>query len=277
MKKTFEERVTILSEYIKKNKLESLVLGISGGIDSTLCAAICCEACERSKIKFIGRNLTMSTNKHSEISLANSVGNCFCTDFKKVNLSSTHKYMCDFITGIEQNKIENLQSGNIQARLRMIYLYNLASLNKGMVIDTDNLTEHYLGFWTIHGDEGDYKLIADLWKTEVYDMAKEVLHKYSTEKGFNPRCEAIRNSILAVPTDGLGIADNDLEQIGAESYEHVDQIIKSLLDYRTSFAEIMHDLHINKGISTAEIANVYTRYYQSRFKRLNRPINPYIN
>ena len=53
MKKTFNERVTILSAYIKENHLESLVLGISGGIDSTLCAAICMEACIATKIKFI--------------------------------------------------------------------------------------------------------------------------------------------------------------------------------------------------------------------------------
>lgn len=52
----------------------------------------------------------------------------------------------------EQTKIAN---GNIMARLRMMYLYNQAGIKKGIVIDTDNLTEHYLGFWTIHGDEGD--------------------------------------------------------------------------------------------------------------------------
>ena len=51
----------------------------------------------------------------------------------------------------------------------MIMLYNAASIFKGLVVDTDNLSEHYLGFWTMHGDVGDFKPIGKLWKTEVYD------------------------------------------------------------------------------------------------------------
>lgn len=47
-----------------------------------------------------------------------------------------------------------ISKGNIQARLRMIYLYNLASIHKGLVMSTDNQTEYQLGFWTIHGDVG---------------------------------------------------------------------------------------------------------------------------
>lgn len=58
-----------------------------------------------------------------------------------------------------------IADGNIQARLRMIYLYNLASIHKGLVMSTDNQTEYQLGFWTIHGDVGDFDPIQDLWKT----------------------------------------------------------------------------------------------------------------
>lgn len=52
-----------------------------------------------------------------------------------------------------------IADGNIQARLRMIYLYNLASIHKGLVLSTDNQTEYQLGFWTIHGDVGDFNPI----------------------------------------------------------------------------------------------------------------------
>ena len=272
MKKTFNERVTILSAYIKENHLESLVLGISGGIDSTLCAAICMEACIATKIKFIGRSLPMSTNKDDEVALSRLVGITFCPDdFKIVQLADIQHYTCTAIS--EGMELPNLQKGNIQARLRMIYLYNLASLNKGMVIDTDNLTEHYLGFWTIHGDDGDYNPIADLWKTEVYEMAEYVKEKYKAKDDI--LSEVIEKSINATPTDGLGISNSDLDQIGASSYKHVDKILQSLLNTHSSFADVMYDLQFNEGIDANEIANVYNKYYKSRFKRRSRPINPY--
>ena len=54
----------------------------------------------------------------------------------------------------------------------MIYLYNLASIYNGLVISTDNQTEYQLGFWTIHGDVGDFAQILGQWKTEVFELAK---------------------------------------------------------------------------------------------------------
>lgn len=64
------------------------------------------------------------------------------------------------ILSMEQSKMQTpIANGNIQARLRMIYLYNLASIHKGLVMSTDNQTEYQLGFWTIHGDVGDFDQI----------------------------------------------------------------------------------------------------------------------
>lgn len=60
-----------------------------------------------------------------------------------------------------------------QARCRMMYLYDIASRHKGLVMSTDNQTEYQLGFWTIHGDVGDFDPIQDLWKTEVYELDME--------------------------------------------------------------------------------------------------------
>jgi len=60
----------------------------------------------------------------------------------------------------------------MKARIRMILLYDLAGGNDGMVLSTDNYTEYLLGFWTLHGDVGDFGMIQSLWKTEVYDMVE---------------------------------------------------------------------------------------------------------
>ena len=144
----FEEKVTALTNYVKEYNLEALVLGISGGIDSTVCAAICHEVTKRVPVKFIGRSLPTTHNKEGETTTANLVGNAFCYDYKEINIQKW--YYDSWYFNEHGSDYSPLAAGNIQARLRMIYLYNLASINKGIVIDTDNLTEHNLVFSTNH-------------------------------------------------------------------------------------------------------------------------------
>ena len=195
----FEEKVTALTNYVKEYNLEALVLGISGGIDSTVCAAICHEVTKRVPVKFIGRSLPTKFNKEGETTAADLVGNAFCNDYKEVNLDLTYRKLAydiafpegfidysgpfDFDKKIPKQTV--LANGNIQARLRMIYLYNLASIHKGIVIDTDNLTEHNLGYFTIHGDQGDVNPIGDLWKTQVFELAEFLKEYYSIESYYH--------------------------------------------------------------------------------------------
>ena len=69
-----------LSKYIEDNNLQSLIIGVSGGIDSTVSCAIASPVCKELGISFIGRSLPSNTNKDNENSTANLVGNAFCTD-----------------------------------------------------------------------------------------------------------------------------------------------------------------------------------------------------
>lgn len=78
-------------------------------------------------------------------------------------------YYCMVVLVLEEMPNRTpIANGNLQARCRMIHLYDLAGIHGGLVMSTDNQTEYQLGFWTIHGDVGDFDPIQDLWKTEVY-------------------------------------------------------------------------------------------------------------
>ena len=213
-----------LKNYIQKNNIKSLAVGISGGIDSALTVALAKPVCDELNISLIGRSITIETNKADEISRAKAIGENFLTDFKEIDLTEGYKLMTSLI--IEDEKSEEkdrafkIRQGNIKARTRMIYIYDLASKNKGMVLSTDNYTELLLGFWTLHGDVGDYGMIRNMWKTEVYDMSRFLASemKNATAK------KALLDCVTAIATDGLGITSSDLEQIEAKSYEEVDQI-----------------------------------------------------
>jgi NAD+ synthetase len=211
-----------LRTYIAKHGLKSLVLGISGGIDSAVCAALAKPVCDELGIPLIGRSLPIETNKQEEIDRAKIVGECFCHDFKEVSFNKIYQMFDEKIQIVEGTENTKIAKGNIKARIRMIYLYNIAGMNNGMVLSTDNYTEFLLSFFTIHGDHNDYGMIQFLWKTEVYGLAQHLVNELENDKAK----ESIRACIVAKATDGLGISESDVEQFGVDSYEEVDFILK---------------------------------------------------
>lgn len=277
--KVFEILVDKIAQYVTTNNLKAMILGISGGIDSTVVAAICHEVSKRTNIPLIGRSLPTKYNKEGETTTADLVGKAFCNDYKEVNIQKWYyDSWCFNEHGSDYNAIA---AGNMQARLRMIYLYNLASIHKGIVMDTDNLTENNLGYFTIHGDVGDFNPIGGLWKTEVFKLAEWISKAYwkentewLQEENFNkddPRNNkgsqaiAIAKSLALKPTAGLGITNNDLEEIGAESYEQVDRVLQCFTDSSISTDTI-------DDIPDTIVESIVRRYNASKFKRKRLPI-----
>jgi len=205
--------VTDLIEYKTKYNVENVYVGISGGIDSAVTALL---------FKQAGYNVTGVMlpihQDNSELDRSRQ----FCTeqldDYIERDLSNffdqTVIELIDSIVhdGIEEDKI---RQGNIRCRLRMITLYDIASKNNGLVAGTDNFSELALGFWTLHGDVGDVSPIQALTKSwEVPALAEHL---------------GVPQSIVeAVPTDGLGIANGDEDQLGF-SYLEFDTALFSIL------------------------------------------------
>jgi NAD+ synthetase len=230
-----------LKSYLVNGNLKSVVLGVSGGIDSTLCALLAKPVCDELKIPLIGRSLPTSSNSGGENSRAIEIGELFCTDFKEINI---HSQFVDLAYMAYENKEGHghphgesraIQNGNIKARIRMIYLYDLASVNRGMVLSTDNLTEYLLGFWTLHGDVGDYGMIQSIWKTEVYEMSQWIAEN---ELITVDERIAVQKVIDADATDGLGISNTDLDQImpgwegsSREGYRRVDNSLINFTEW----------------------------------------------
>ena len=279
--KVFCTLVDKTREYIQNNNLNAMVLGISGGIDSTVVAAICHEVSKQTGIPLIGRSLPIK-NKNDEFSTSKLVGEAFCDNFEVTNL---YEVFNKFLTLVDGDNLVSLKrtpiaDGNIQARLRMIYLYNLASIHKGLVLSTDNQTEYQLGFWTIHGDVGDFNPLFGLWKTEVYEIAKWIEVMYGTmAEGADEAIDmddylnkelAIYKSIALTPTDGLGISNSDLDQIGAKSYAEVDDILQTMLLYKNPEREKWDILY--SKYSEEVVNKVWNRHLASEFKRKNLPI-----
>lgn len=288
----FNTLVEETAKYILRNNLKAMVLGISGGIDSTVVAAICHEVSKKTGIPLIGRSLPIK-NKNDEFDVSKLVGEAFCDDFGVVNCETMYYEFRRFAEESERilrstpsdssdsyYRLEAIQCGNIQARLRMIYLYNLASIRKGLVMSTDNQTEYQLGFWTIHGDVGDFDPIQGLWKTEVYGLANWLQDKYYMQSclpggvesiGSRSRSVALKESIALTPTDGLGISNSDLDQIGAKSYYDVDRVLQTLTCKASPENDKLQD-ELTVELGPDVVGKITERHFKSRFKRLLSPI-----
>lgn len=192
-----------------------------------------------------------------------------CADAGDVNMANSY-YLDELEEMPSRTPIAN---GNLQARCRMMYLYDIASRHKGLVMSTDNQTEYQLGFWTIHGDVGDFDPIQDLWKTEVYRLARWICDYYTMMSDGEDvdKIQAIRESVALTPTDGLGISNSDLEQIGARTYYDVDRVLQTLICKASPENDKLQD-SLEQELGREVVHKIIKRHTASEFKRKKAPI-----
>ena len=194
-------------EYAKNNNISSLVVGVSGGIDSAVTSTLCAK----TGLTTIVVNMPINQEK-SQYDLSNQHIDWLISKWDNVvsqiiDLSDTYDTLYSKLTDYD---VSELSMANTRARLRMSTLYALAGSINGIVVGTGNKVEDFgIGFFTKYGDGGvDISPIADIYKSEVYSLA-ESLH-------------IIQSIQDAPPTDGLwddGRTDED--QIGA-TYEELE-------------------------------------------------------
>ena len=211
------EKVKYISNWIKSyvdnmpSKAEALVIGISGGIDSSVSSTL--SAMTGLKTIVLSMPIKQKENQH-DLSLKHQ--NWLVEKFKNVEAHTLNLDQLFNSFSSTLNKFDNEHGfANSRARLRMATLYQVAAANKGIVVGTGNKVEDFgVGFYTKYGDGGvDISPIADCLKTEVWGMAKEL--------GIN------QEIIDAPPTDGLwndGRTDED--QVGL-SYEEIEEAMQN--------------------------------------------------
>ncbi len=270
-----------IQTYFRENNLTYAIFGKSEGLDSSVIAGLFSNL---EGVKPIGVLMPCESKPEVE-KIARLVLDHFNIPAIRVDLAyEYHALMARFYSaGSVQDQLSQIiadykdekllqqivhrktrASGNIKVRLRMITLYHIAQLTGGLVVSTDNLSELWMGFWTINGDVGDFSPIQQIWKgLEEYTIAKSL--------------GVPEESIKAVPTDGLDIIPNgtDEDQLGLPYYE-LDQVIVRLLqnkfDGTGSFPQAELDALIAKiagetGLATNRVSHVAHQLASTHFKR----------
>ena len=141
-------------------------------------------------------------------------------------------------------------------------------------MDTDNLTEHNLGFWTIHGDVADFNPIGGLWKHEVYELCKFLFTEVFTDEA-SAAHQALRAAYGITPTDGNGVAaGGDMAQIApGHTYEEVDDILLTYLTVKDQPEQLQKETErLNSAYGAETVERVLKRHLGSAFKRKRMPL-----
>ena len=233
-----KEKIDYISNWIKdysvNNNFSSLVIGISGGIDSAVTSTLSAK----TGLKTFVANMPILDHKDTNqrgINHINWLKNNFDNIIDlKIDLSLVFE---SFKSVLSNNNSEHGYA-NSQARLRMMTLYQIAASNNGIVVGTGNKVEDFgIGFYTKYGDGGvDISPIADCLKTEVWEMGKEL--------------KISKDIIDAPPTDGLwndGRSDED--QVGLSYFEIEEAMLNESSINREKYLEIRkNNIHKMKPI-----------------------------
>lgn len=228
--------------------LQKIVIGLSGGIDSALSCTLAAQAIGKEHI--IPVLLPYGSMNSESVADAKSVISFLGIPEEQVTEIDIEQGVNAIITSIGKDSGQagmTIRKGNVMARVRMIYLFDLAKQHKGLVCGTENKSEHYLGYFTRFGDEAsDMEPIRHLYKTQVWEMGK-----------FLGLPEKI---ITKAPTAGLWHGQTDEEELGF-TYEQADEVLSYFIDEKLSKEDI-----IGKGLDTNIVEKVLQRVKANEFK-----------
>ena len=242
LEKTKSDIIEFIKAKVDESHTDGVVVGLSGGIDSTLIAYLACEALGKDNV--FGIVMPSATTPAEDTIHGIRIAEHLGIDHKEIAIDGIlNEYLS--LTQIEEN---NLAIGNLKARIRMSIIYYYANAKNYLVSGTGNKSEILIGYFTKHGDGAcDMEPIGDLYKSEVYEMSKML----------NIKSEIIEKP----PRAGLWNNQTDEDEIGM-GYDLLDQILYLYNDRNEKNTEISEKL----DIPVDDVDMIITKINRSRHK-----------
>ena len=215
--------VTGLRDYLKKTKQTKVILGLSGGIDSALCAALAVAAVGPDSV--LGVALPSRYSSDHSLSDAKQLAKNLGIAYRVVPIDPAHRALEEMID------LPGLAGENVQARIRAVVLMGISNAEGFLLLTTGNKSELAVGYSTIYGDSaGGFAPIKDLFKTDVWRMARY----------FNQRSGGD-----VIPTESINKAPSaelrpgQLDQDSLPDYEALDGVLKLLIEEGKTIQEVV--------------------------------------
>ena len=248
-----------LRDYVIKNNFKGVLLGLSGGIDSALAAAIAVDALGNEKV----RGIRMPSQYSSKGSLddAEETGKLLNIRIDTINIEEINSVYSNNLEELFTGLANDLTEENIQSRIRGVILMAISNKFGDMLISTGNKSEISVGYTTIYGDmNGGFSALKDAYKTDVYELSKWRNSNYNDLfLGFNSPAIPI-NSIKKEPSAELNL--NQKDQDSLPPYEILDEILKRIIEDEASLDSI-----IKLGHDRELVNRIYRLLLLSEYKR----------
>jgi NAD+ synthase len=253
---SYTAQVLGLRDYVGKVGYEKVILGVSGGVDSALVAAIAVDALGAENVT----GIRMPSKFSSQHSLDDAAELCSALGIKMLTVPIEQAHAA--YTAMLPEVLVGLADENIQARIRGNILMAYSNATGAMVLSTGNRSENFMGYATLYGDmAGGFNPIKDTYKTEVWTQCNW-RNRYKPLIGFGPEGVVIPKQIITKPPSAE-LAEGQFDINSLPEYSVLDLIIKGLIEENKGINKVAEELDIDIEL----VRSIQQKITKSEYKR----------
>lgn len=248
-----------LRDYVEKNRFPGVVLGLSGGIDSAICAAMAVDAlgAERVRCVMMPFRFTSQESLDDAKACADALGVRYEIVPIAEPVEGFEKALAELFAGTNRGITEE----NLQSRVRGTLLMSISNKFGPMVVTTGNKSEMSCGYATLYGDmNGGYNPIKDLYKTEVFRLSA-LRNRWKPAGALGPDGEVIPENIIVKPPSAE-LRENQKDQDSLPPYDVLDDILACLIEHEMRLSDI-----VARGHDLETVQKVERLLYLAEYKR----------
>jgi len=252
-----------LRDYVNKNRFPGVVLGLSGGIDSALSAAVAVDALGADRVRCV----MMPSPYTSQASLDDALEavTALGASYETISIEPAMGAFGRMLAGAFGNRGEDTTEENIQARARGLTLMALSNKFGHMVLSTGNKSEMSVGYATLYGDMcGGYNVLKDVYKTTVFALS-EWRNRNRPEGALGPAGRVVPQNIIDKPPSAE-LRPDQTDQDSLPPYDALDDILECLIEDELSVAEIAA-----RGHAVETVERVWRMLDIAEYKRRQAP------
>jgi NAD+ synthase len=252
-----------LRDYVNKNRFPGVVLGLSGGIDSAISAAVAVDALGAGRVRCI--MLPSRYTSRDSLEDADACARLLGCAYETIEIERAVTALGETLSPAFAGTTPDTAEENIQSRLRGVLLMAISNKFGPMVLTTGNKSEMSVGYATLYGDMcGGYNVLKDIYKTEVFRLS-HWRNENSPVGALGPQGRVIPERIIAKPPTAE-LRANQTDQDSLPPYDILDGILECLVEKECSFEET-----VARGFDPATIKRIEHLLYISEYKRRQAP------
>ena len=237
-----QDIISFLKNQISQKKVEGVVFGLSGGIDSTTVAYLCSKVFKKNALALVMPDsvISPSSDTGDALKIIGEIG----IDYKLIDINTIHKRYSNYLEPGE------LALGNLRARIRSNIIYYYANLKNLLVLGTSDKSEYLIGYFTKFGDgSADMLPIVSLYKTQLREFAKII---------------GVPDNIITKKSSPNLWKGHDAEEEIGISYEEIDSVLYCIIDKKLSIDKTIQQTQISRKT----VEKIYQMYQNTQHKRI---------